>query len=360
VVRSTRERLERVCDTLPHIVWLATADGRLEYGNEAWKRLIGSRPGTDVETSLRAKIHRDDRDRRSEQWRHARRSARPYEVEYRLAERDENGARWYLEHGAPLHAASRHAPDGWAMLATPVGSYKRIEEDLRQALRSREDFFAVLLHELRNPLAPIANALELLGRGAGENHAVTVARGIIQRQLRQLTRLVDDLMDVASISQGRLRLDRRTVDLREVLEIAIESARPLIELRRQVLTVTPYRASLLLAADPVRLSQVVTNLLINAAKYTQPGGHISLLLQQEQAQMCIRVRDDGIGIAPERIGEMFQLFSQATPGPAGGGGVGVGLAVARQLVEMHGGTLDARSEGLGRGTEFTIRLPRAG
>jgi signal transduction histidine kinase len=225
-------------------------------------------------------------------------------------------------------------------------------------LHRRDEFFATLLHELRNPLAPIANALDLLAGNVEDALSVNVARGIIQRQLHQLTRLVDDLLDVTRISHGNIELQRRTVDLAEVVAVAVESARPLIQLRQHSLTTAVCERPITLQADPVRLGQVLTNLLINAAKYTPSGGHISITMALDGAEATIRVRDNGIGIASEKLSEVFELFAQAAPRSSGsGGGLGVGLALAKQLVELHGGSISAYSEGSGRGSEFTIRLP---
>jgi len=357
-VGPRQQRLVRLINVVPHMVWSTTPDGRLKYGNATWSDLIGSQAGASVETALAGRIHANDRERRAEQWRQALRRKQPYEIEYRLKSPDNPSGHWYIERGMPVREARDQKITGWVVTATSIDRHKRAEEELREALSRRDEFFSVLAHELRNPLAPIANALEVLAREAREPATAVAARGIIQRQLLQLTRLVDDLLDVSRASSGRIVLQTRSVDLLEVLEVATESARPIVELRKQVLTVTKNQAPFRIVADPVRLGQVLTNLLINAAKYTPPGGHISVSLQREDSLACIRVRDDGIGIAPEQISEVFELFSQAsTNDEQRTGGLGVGLAVARQLVMLHGGTIVARSEGLGRGTEFTIRLP---
>ncbi len=242
-------------------------------------------------------------------------------------------------------------------LMDQIERHERTETELRRLVERKDHFFMTLLHELRNPLAPIANAIQLLAARPDDRVTVNSARGIIQRQLRSLTRLVDDLLDVSRIGRGSVDLQRRTVDLTEVVATAVETARPLIELRRHQVSMAA-QARLFVEGDAVRLGQVLTNLLINAAKYTEPGGFISIITERIANEAVVRVRDNGIGIAPELLPQIFDLFAQGAPrSEAARGGLGVGLAVARQLVELHGGSLTVQSEGPGRGSEFAIRLP---
>jgi len=357
-VHLTSKHISALMDSIPHLVWTMGTEGRLEWANGAWSRLVGDSVGADVDTSLALHLHPDDRGRRSEQWRRASHTDESYEIEYRLSAPD-GALHWYLECGTPARGELDGPVTGWAVISTPIEQRKRTEEELQASLQERDDFLAVLLHELRNPLAPIANALELLERGAGEVAVVKLARATVHRQLRQITRLVDDLLDVSRAARGRLALHVRPIDLDEVVETAIESARPMIELRNQVLTTSRCSSPIQVIADPVRLAQVLTNLLVNASKYTHAGGHISVIVGQDDSTVWMRVRDDGIGIAQEMIPQLFRLYSQVDPGSSSSaGGLGVGLAVARQLIELHGGTISARSEGVGRGTELEIRLPR--
>jgi signal transduction histidine kinase len=349
--------LARLFDAVPHIVWSADPDGHLDYFNSAWIRLIGSPAGERVETAMLNKLHVSDRKRWCERWRDALAFGEPYEIEYRLQLLDEP-ARWYLERGLPVRAVNDGEHERWLMTATRIDIQKRREEELCEMVHRRDEFFATLLHELRNPLAPMASALELLGMSASQPSRVNAARGIMQRQLRQLTHLVDDLLEVSRIGHGNVELKRRSVDLAEVVTVAVEAARPVINLRHHKLTLDTPPQPVLLEADPVRLAQVLTNLLINAAKYTHAGGHISLMTAQDEGLIAIHIRDDGIGIAAEKLSEIFELFSQATPtSPASRSGLGVGLTISKQLIELHGGSISARSEGIGRGSEFIVRLP---
>jgi signal transduction histidine kinase len=246
------------------------------------------------------------------------------------------------------------------VLVPPATETENKVEELQALLIRKEEFLATLLHELRNPLAPIANALELLGRHPGDTDLVARARGIIQRQLRQITRLVDDLFDASRIHRKNIEMRRARVDIAEVIAESIETAQPLIDLRRHALTTSVSLETFFVHADSMRLGQVLTNLLINAAKYTNPGGHISVIVEAADANVLIRVRDSGVGIAPEHLSEVFELFAQPACGSnARMGGLGIGLAVARELMRLQGGSITVQSEGLGCGSEFIVSLPRA-
>jgi signal transduction histidine kinase/CheY-like chemotaxis protein len=234
----------------------------------------------------------------------------------------------------------------------------RLITQLREADRKKNEFLATLAHELRNPLAPLRNSLELLRR-AGTNAAVIEqARGIMIRQLDHLVRLVDDLLDVTRISRGKIQLRKERVELAAVVRSALESVQPLIEARAHELTVTLPPEAIHLDADPTRLAQVVANLLNNAAKYTEKGGHIWVSAARQGDEAVVSVRDTGIGIAAEHLPRLFEMFSQAAPAlERSQGGLGIGLSLVRGLVELHGGKVEARSGGIGLGSEFVVRLP---
>lgn len=224
--------------------------------------------------------------------------------------------------------------------------------------RRKDEFLAMLSHELRNPLSPILNAVHLIRLEGGENLIQQEARRIIERQVGQLSRLIGDLLEVARFTSGKVRLVPVRLDLRGVVERSVESARPLIERRRHVLTVDLPAEPIWLEADPSRLEQVVVNLLNNAAKYTDEGGHISLNARKEGDEAVVSVRDTGVGIDLERFPNIFDLFTQADRSlDRSQGGLGIGLALVQRLVEMHRGSVEVRSDGLGRGSDFTVRLP---
>jgi signal transduction histidine kinase len=235
---------------------------------------------------------------------------------------------------------------------------RRNEEALQEANRRKDEFIAMLSHELRNPLAPIRNVVSLLKDGAPETREQ--ACGILERQVGHLTRLVDDLLDVSRITRGALGLQPRTVELAAVIGNALESSRPLIDAAAHQLELDLPREPVRTVGDPVRLAQIVTNLVNNAARYTPRGGQIGVALRNGGAQATISVRDNGVGIEPAALPRLFEMFSQAERTRSRfPGGLGIGLALSRRLAEMHGGTLVAASEGPGRGAEFTLRLPAA-
>jgi CheY-like chemotaxis protein len=234
----------------------------------------------------------------------------------------------------------------------------RRSEALLTADRMKDQFLATLAHELRNPLAPISNALHLLEAAGDRPDMAASARRMMARQLKQLVRLVDDLLDVSRITTGKLVLHMENTELHKVIDNAVEIARPLIESRRHRLTVDLPPQPLNLRGDETRLAQVFSNLLNNAARYTDPGGAIAVTAEVSTRDVEVHVTDNGLGIAPEVLPEIFEMFTQAnTSIERAQAGLGVGLALALHLIEMHGGTIEARSEGIGHGSRFTVRLP---
>ncbi len=246
--------------------------------------------------------------------------------------------------------------EGIVGVAFDVTDLANARRGAESANRAKDEFLAMLGHELRNPLAPILTALQLMNlRGTEETER---ERTLIERQVKHLVRLVDDLLDVSRVTRGKVELKREKVELATVVEKAIEQASPLIEQREHTLTVDVPRQGLHLDADPTRLAQVFSNLLTNAAKYTEPGGRISVTAVQEGGEAVIRVRDNGTGIAPETLPQVFDPFVQESQAlDRSQGGLGLGLAIVRSMVTIHGGRVEVHSEGRGRGSEFTVRLP---
>ncbi|HEX6320675.1 MAG TPA: ATP-binding protein [Burkholderiales bacterium] len=235
---------------------------------------------------------------------------------------------------------------------------KQAERTLKEADRRKDEFLAMLSHELRNPLAPIRNAVTLLQEAHAEAPLREQACAILDRQVDHMIRLVDDLLDIARISRGSISLQKRPVSLAAVVESAVETGRPLLEANGHRLALDLPREPIVLSADPVRLAQVIANLINNAAKYTAPGGRIGLCARPDPGWVSVSVTDNGIGIEPGALPQVFEMFSQIdSTRRRAPGGLGVGLALARQLVELHGGSIEAHSEGLGRGSRFTVRLP---
>ena len=234
----------------------------------------------------------------------------------------------------------------------------KANEALREADRRKDEFLSTLGHELRNPLAPILNALEIIRLSGDNPEAVSHQRERLERQVRQMVRLVDDLLDVSRVTTGKLRLNPETITLQDVIDAALDISRPLIEKGRLELKVQMPSDPIELQGDRVRLAQVFSNLLNNAAKYTEPGGRVFVTAVRKNDHVTISVRDTGVGIAPDVLPRVFELFTQVDRSlNRSQGGLGVGLALVRRFVELHGGTVAARSGGTGKGAEFTIELP---
>ncbi len=254
------------------------------------------------------------------------------------------------------------------VLFTDITLRKQAEDDrerlvgqLRDADRRKDEFLATLAHELRNPLAPLRNGLQVMRLATGDAAAVEQARSMMERQMAVMVRLIDDLLDVSRITRGKLELRKERVELAGVVHSAVEGSRPVIEASGHRLTISLPAEPVHLEADPTRLAQVFGNLLTNAAKYTERGGQITLSARREGGEAVVSVRDTGIGIAPEHLPHVFEMFSQVDSAlDRSQGGLGIGLSLVRGLVEMHGGSVEARSEGPGKGSEFVVRLPVAG
>ena len=237
-----------------------------------------------------------------------------------------------------------------------VTEQRRLQAALEDTDRRKDEFLAMLAHELRNPVAPIANAAELLSRLVQHESQRSLV-GIVQRQSVHLARLLDDLLDVARITQGRIELQREVIDVGACLQLAIETAEPLIRSKGHRLTVTQTLAPIYVSADKARLGQCMANVLVNAAKYTPDGGEICVRSYVDRGEVVVEVADNGIGIAPEFLPRIFDLFAQAERGlDRSQGGLGVGLTVCKQIIEMHGGSVGASSPGWDRGATFTFRL----
>ncbi len=234
------------------------------------------------------------------------------------------------------------------------------EQELKEADRMKDEFLATLAHEIRNPLAPILAAVQLMRLKQVPEEQRSKARDMIERQVEHLVRLVDDLMDVSRITRGVIALQQERLDIADAVARAVETSKPLIDMKRHDLRVTLPAQPLFVDGDMTRLSQIIANLLNNSAKYTEQGGQIELTVEEASGDVVIRVRDTGIGIAPENLPRVFDLFTQVDRGHNGlSGGLGIGLALVRRLVEMHGGTVGAKSAGIGHGAELSVKLPVA-
>ena len=247
-----------------------------------------------------------------------------------------------------------------ANLHKEIAERTRAEAALREADKRKDEFLATLAHELRNPLAPIRNALEIMRLAAASPTAVERARDMMERQVIQMVRLIDDLLDVSRITRGKLQLMRETLPLKDVIDSALELSLPQIEKARLTFKVHIPDPQMPIRVDRVRMAQVLSNLLNNAAKYTEAGGTVELAACRDGDELLIKICDTGIGIPPEMLPRVFELFTQIDRSlNRSQGGLGIGLALVRRLVDLHGGTVHAFSQGLGQGAEFTIRIPLA-
>jgi PAS domain S-box-containing protein len=327
--------------------------GGFEGGYQGWAKLL----------------HPDDLPRAEADVRRALQTGK-YFTEFRVIWPD--GSVHWLEARANVFKDGHDKPVRIMGVNMDVTERKRVEEELRksqqelrqrieqlaEADRRKDEFLATLAHELRNPLAPLRNAVELLRRSGANPGLIEQARGVMGRQLDQMVRIVDDLLDVSRISQGKVQLRKERVELEVVVRSAVEGARPFIDAQGHQLTITLPPEAVWFDGDPTRLAQVISNLLNNAAKYTEKGGHIWLTAERRGSEAVLSVRDTGIGIAAEHLPQLFEMFSQIIPAlERSQGGLGIGLSLVRGLVELHGGRVQARSDGIGRGSEFIVRLP---
>jgi PAS domain S-box-containing protein len=353
------EKLYRaIGETIQYGVWVCDASGRNTYASDSFLRLTGFTQQQASDFGWVELLHPEDREATLAAWADCARLGNVWYREHRMRGVD---GRYHpiLAQGVPIRNDDGEITR-WVGINLDISRLKQTEQALLDADRRKDEFLATLAHELRNPLAPIRNAVRLLEIPATDEQQRRWGREVIARQVRNMALLLDDLLDVSRITRGKLELKKEYVSLRSVVEVAIETARPLIESRRHTLTVTLPGEDITLEADPLRLSQVISNLLTNAAKYTDPDGRIELAAELTGTGLAISVKDSGIGLSPETIPGLFAMFSQVnTAIDRSQGGLGIGLGLVKGLVNLHGGTVEARSEGLDRGSEFIVRLPKS-
>jgi PAS domain S-box-containing protein len=343
-------------ESIDYGVWLTDAEGRNTYASESFLRLTGLSQEQCSEFGWGGVLHPDDAEATLAAWRECIRSGHHWYREHRIHGTD-GKFHPVLAQGAPIRR-----DDGtvyaWAGINLDISRLKRTEDALREADRRKDEFLATLAHELRNPLAPIRHATHLLGTPEATSAQRQWAREVIARQVDHMALLLDDLLDVSRITRGRLELRRKNVSLRDLVSAAVETARPLIEAKQHHLHVQLPAEPVELNVDPLRISQALSNLLTNAAKFTDTGGEIVLAAHANPDGVIISVSDNGIGLSAEAIPNVFSMFSQIDDAlEHSQGGLGIGLALAQGLVELHGGAVEATSEGLGHGSTFTVRLP---
>lgn len=357
-LRASEARFRELADSMPQIVWTASADGRLDYCNRRWSQFTGLPTSEGVDNHWWELIHPDDLNRTKAAWAETVKHGIAYQIVHRLRRAD-GAYPWLLTRAVAVHDPSGR-PSRWYGTATDIDEQKGVEAALHEADRRKDEFLAMLAHELRNPLAAVRNAAGLLFQPSLAADRREWAVGVIDRQVTHLARLLEDLLDVARLLRGKITLRRQRLDAAELLARAVDLARPLAESKKQSLSLSIQRRPLLIEADPTRIEQVLQNLLANAVKYTDPGGSIELSAAREGDHVVLRVADNGVGIEDSLLPHLFELFTQAEQSiDRAEGGLGIGLHLVRKLVELHGGTVSATSAGPGKGSEFSVKLPAA-
>ena len=356
-LRDSEKLYRAVGESIEYGVWLSDAAGRNIYASDSFLRLAGMTQKECSELGWLDVLHPDDVQATVAAWNECVQAGAAWYREHRIRGTD---GRYHpvLAQGVPIRDDSGRIT-GWAGINLDIGRLKHSEEALREADRRKDEFLATLAHELRNPLAPIRHAVRILDSPAADAAQHRWGREVIARQVRHMAWLLDDLLDMSRITRGQLDLRKDYVELRSIVDMAIETARPLIEAKRHSITINLPATAVRLEADPLRLSQVISNLLTNAVKYTDAGGQITLAARLEGDELVISVKDTGIGLSPATIPGLFTMFSQVNSAiDRAEGGLGIGLALVKGLVALHGGQVSVASEGLGRGSEFLVRLPR--
>ena len=367
-LREREEQLRLAVESGDVGLWDVDAETGGLYWPARVKAMFGIPPDVDVTMAdFYAGLHPDDRERVTAAFAAAADPAQRalYDVEYRTVGKEDGIIRWVAAKGRGVFDATGRCIRviGAALDITErrvtQESLRASEERLRAADRKKDEFLATLAHELRNPLAPIANAAALLQNPSLDSGKATRFAQMIMRQTRAMAVLLDDLLEVSRITTGKLRLKKKSVSVASLVESALEPIRPALEAKGHALRVEMDGGEVLLEVDPVRISQVLTNLLTNSIKYSQPGGAIVLRTRATSRELTLEVQDTGIGLSTEQLPTVFEMFAQVAPTiERTEGGLGIGLAVAKAIVEMHGGRIQAASAGLGKGATFTVIVPR--
>jgi PAS domain S-box-containing protein len=357
-LRASEERFRELANSIDQFAWSCDRLGHGTWYNDRWYEYTGTTFEQMRGDGWASVMHPDHLTRVVAGLERSMATGEPWEDTFPLRGR-KGQYRWFLSRAVPFHDQHGNVVR-WFGTNTDVTEQRELQEALRDTDRRKDEFLAMLAHELRNPVAPISNAAEVLLRRFADDSETQPLVEIIRRQSMNLARLLDDLLDVARITQGRVELRPEVVPLITCIQQAVETAEPMIRERSHHLSMTGTFERMDVHADRVRLAQCISNILINAAKYTNPGGDIQLQAYADAGEAVVEIRDTGIGISSQLLPKVFDLFVQSErPLDRTQGGLGIGLAVCKQLIEMHGGTVEARSPGVGLGSTFSIRLPLA-
>lgn len=356
-LRESEQRLLALANTIPQLAWMADADGTIHWYNDRWYDYTGTTPEQMLSRGWQSMHDPEFLSQVMDKWQASIATGTPFECTFPL--RGANGEfRTFFTRAAPLRDAAGRIVQ-WFGTNTDVTPLEEAHNELRLASRRKDEFLAMLAHELRNPLAPINTAAELLRLGTLDGARIRNTSDIISRQVSHMTKLVDDLLDVSRVTRGLVSLQKETLNIGNTVANAVEQVHSLIAAKRQTLTLHVPDEALFLDGDQTRLIQVFTNILNNAAKYTPENGQIALCVTADDELLEVRIEDDGAGMSSALLPHVFDLFTQAERSPdRSQGGLGLGLALVRSLVELHGGSVTACSEGPGKGSTFIVRLPR--
>ncbi|HEY0511298.1 MAG TPA: PAS domain S-box protein [Thermoanaerobaculia bacterium] len=354
--RASEIRFRTLAAHAPVGIFMTDRDGNCLFVNECWCEMAGLSPEEARGEGWVHALHPDDRERIFHEWYAAAEAGRPFAAEYRF--RTPHGTVTWLDGRAVELCDDAGNVSGYIGTLTDITERREAVEALREADRRKDEFLALLAHELRNPLAPLRNGLQVMRLAPGDANVVARTRDMMDRQLSHMVRLIDDLLDVSRISLNKMELRRSRVPFADVISSAVETARPALQAAGHELALSLPPEPILLDADLTRLAQVFGNLLNNSAKYTGRGGTIRLTATRDGDRVLVKIQDTGIGIPASALPNIFDMFSQVDRSiERSTGGLGIGLALVKGLVEMHGGTVEAASPGEGQGSTFTVRLP---
>lgn len=355
-LNQSEQRYRSLVVASSQVVWSTSESGEVIEDLPTWRAFTGQSKEETMNRGWMQKVHPDDIERVREVWERSLETRTPHENEFRVMTAD-GTYRNVLARSVPVLQ-----PDGevreWVGTLTDITQKKRAEREMQEANRRKDEFLAMLAHELRNPLAPIRNAVEIIRTSKNDAARIDWTCDVMERQIHHMSRLLDDLLDVSRITRGEIQLYKQTTDLNILVRRTIDASRPVIEKKEMQLSTDYANGAVPISADVTRIEQVITNLLNNAAKFTPAGGNIWISVDRGNDMAILKVRDNGRGMSPDLLPRIFDLFAQGDRSLARSeGGMGIGLTLVQSLVSMHGGTIEAKSAGLGFGSEFIVRLP---
>jgi PAS domain S-box-containing protein len=357
---AAEARFRLLAETVPSMVWTAAPDGTITWVNQRWLEYCGLTAQQNARGWPELVLHPDDYERCVARWAEHLREGKDYEIEVRNRRHD-GVYRWFVTRAVPFRDPQGRIT-AWFGVTTDIHEQKELQRSLREADRRKDEFLAMLAHELRNPLAPVKNAMEMIRLRKVADPVVTQAREVVDRQVTHMSRLIDDLLDLSRIARGKVLLRQEHCDLVPIVRQTAEDYRATLEAGGLGLAVRLPPGPLWVVGDGTRLAQVVGNLLHNAGKFTDRGGQVGIEVTVEAGPgVAVAVRDTGVGMSPATLARVFETFAQDEAGrDRNRGGLGLGLGLVKGLTELHGGTVSAHSNGPGQGSTFIVRLPLAG